>query len=200
MEVNELEYNTHLSRLSLPEYGRNIQRMVDYALTIEDREERTTCAKTIVRIMGNLFPSLRDMPGFRNKLWDHLAVMADYKLDIDYPVDIIKPEPVKAAPEKVPYTVGKVKVRQYGRMVDQLIEKAVTMEDGEEKTRLIQLIANHMKKCVAIMNRETAEDEKIRQDLKRLSDGAIDVPVESLHLTEWHEPLPQKKGKNNRRK
>lgn len=200
MEVNELEYNTHLEKMPLPEYGRNIQRMVDYALTIEDREERTRCAKTIVRVMLNLFPNLREMPDFRNKMWDHLAMMSDYKLDIDYPVDIVRPEKLTQAPEKVPYTTGQVKIRQYGRMVDQLIEKAVSMEEGEEKTRLIQLIANHMKKSVAIMNHETAEDEKICQDLKKLSSGAIDVPVESLHLVEWHEPQIQKKGKNNRRK
>lgn len=200
MTVNELEYNTHLERMPLPEYGRNIQRMVDYALTIEDRSERTLCANTIIRIMGNLFPTLREMPDFRSKMWDHLALMSDYKLDIDYPVDIVKPERITLKPEKVPYTVGQVKVRQYGRMVDQLIEKAVAMEDGEEKSQLIQLIANHMKKSATIMNREAAEDERICQDLKKLSGGAIDVPVESLHLVEWHEPSPQKKGKNNRRK
>ena len=200
MEVNELEYNTRLERMPLPEYGRNIQRMVDYALTIEDREERTKCAYAIVKIMSNLFPKLREMADFKNKIWDHLAVMSDFKLDIDYPVEIVRPETLCLQPERVPYPTGRIKVRHYGHSVERLIEKAVEMEEGEEKARLVQLIANHMKKCYQIVNREVPEDEKIREDLRTLSDGRIDVPVEALHLVEWREPVKEKKGKQGRRK
>ncbi|NLT02885.1 MAG: DUF4290 domain-containing protein, partial [Bacteroidales bacterium] len=92
MDVNELDYNTQLKNLRLPEYGRNIQRMIDHALTIEDMEERTRCAQTIISIMGNLFPHLRDVPDFKHKLWDHLAIMSDFKLDIDYPYELMKQE------------------------------------------------------------------------------------------------------------
>ena len=83
--MEELEYNTQKKKLLLPEYGRNIQKMVDYLLTIEDREERTRAAKTVIDVMGNLYPHLRDVPDFRHKLWDHLAIMSEFKLDIDTP-------------------------------------------------------------------------------------------------------------------
>src|SRR5574344_536727 len=103
MDVNELDYNTQLKNLRLPEYGRNIQRMIDHALTIEDREERTRCAQTIISIMGNLFPHLRDVPDFKHKLWDHLAIMSDFKLDIDYPYELMQQEELQVAPDIIPY-------------------------------------------------------------------------------------------------
>ena len=97
-----MEYNTQQRKLPLPEYGRSVQNMVDYALTIEDREERQRCANTIVNIMGGMFPHLRDVADFNHKLWDHLAIMADFKLDIDYPVDIVKKESLEVKPDRIP--------------------------------------------------------------------------------------------------
>ena len=85
-----MQYNTQQKRMPLPEYGRSIQNMVDHALTIENRSERQRCANTIINIMGNMFPHLRDIPDFKHKLWDHLAIMADFKLDIDYPYEVIR--------------------------------------------------------------------------------------------------------------
>lgn len=84
-----MQYNTQQKRMPLPEYGRSIQNMVDHALTIEDRAERQRCANTIINIMGGMFPHLRDVPDFKHKLWDHLAIMSDFKLDIDYPFEVI---------------------------------------------------------------------------------------------------------------
>ncbi|MEE0084956.1 MAG: DUF4290 domain-containing protein, partial [Paludibacteraceae bacterium] len=98
-----MPYNTQMPKLALPEYGRNIQNMVNYCLTIEDREERTNCAYSIIQTMGNLFPHLRDVNDFKHILWDHLAIMADFKLDIDYPYDIIKKEELYEKPEPMPY-------------------------------------------------------------------------------------------------
>lgn len=208
MEVNELDYNTQLKRLELPEYGRNIQRMVDYAMTIEDKEERAKCAQTIISIMGNLFPHLRDVPDFKHKLWDHLAILADFKLDIEYPYEIIRKENLYSKPEIVPYGSKRIKVKHYGKSVEELIEKAVEMEDGPEKTRLIELLANHMKKSILSWNREAVEDEKIFDDLRTLSDGRIDVNEETIRLMDAREivvaprnPQPPKSNnnKNNRK-
>jgi len=184
MEVNELDYNTQLKRMDLPEYGRNIQRMVDYALTIEDKEERKRCVQTIISIMGNLFPHLRDVPDFKHKLWDHLAIMSDFKLDIDYPYEIVRKENLYSKPEKVPYSAQRIKIKHYGRSIEDLIVKAVAMEDGPERTRLIQLMANHMKKSILTWNRDAVDDQKIYDDLRTLSDGKIDVNEETVHLLE----------------
>lgn len=201
MEINELDYNTQMPQMQLPEYGRNIQRMVDYALTIEDREARTRCAHTIIRIMGNLFPHLRDVNDFKHKLWDHLAIMSDFKLDIDYPYEPVRPEHLASRPKKVPYQRSGCKVRHYGHLVEELIAKASTMEEGSEKERLIQMIANHMKKSYYSMNQEITEDKKVLDDLAILSDGHLSKTPEELPLMDVREIIPNKKShKNNRRK
>lgn len=204
MEVNELDYNTQLKRMDLPEYGRNIQRMVDHAITLEDPEERAKCAQTIISIMGNLFPHLRDVPDFKHKLWDHLAIMSDFKLDIEYPYEIVRKENLYSKPERVPYNSRRIKVKHYGKSVEDLIDKAVAMEEGPERTRLIELLANHMKKSILAWNREGVEDEKIFDDLKLLSNGRIDVNAETIHLIDSREiqiaprviPTKQKNRKN----
>lgn len=195
MNVNELEYNTQIKKLELPEYGRHIQRMVDYAVNIEDAEERKRCAHTIVRIMGNLFPHLRDVNDFKHKLWDHLAIMSDFKLDIDYPYEIIQKENLHSKPEKVPYGSKTIKVRHYGNTTEELIDKVLEMEEGVEKERLTQLLANHMKKSFLTMNRESVEDKKIFDDLRFMSGGKIDIPEGSMHLVEPREPAYVKKQK-----
>ena len=102
-----MQYNTQQKRMPLPEYGRSIQNMVDHALTIEDRAERQRCANTIINIMGGMFPHLRDVPDFKHKLWDHLAIMSDFKLDIDYPFEVIPKNNLDAKPEPVPYPCTK---------------------------------------------------------------------------------------------
>lgn len=205
MEINELDYNTQLKRMDLPEYGRNIQRMVDYALTIEDKEERKRCVQTIISIMGNLFPHLRDVPDFKHKLWDHLAIMSDFKLDIEYPYEIVQKENLYSKPDQVPYNAKRIKIRHYGRTIEDLIEKAVAMEDGPERTRLIQLMANHMKKSILAWNRESVDDQKIYDDLRTLSDGKIDVNEETVHLLEIRDIMParkpmQRQNQSNNRK
>lgn len=193
MEVNELDYNTQLKRMLLPEYGRNIQRMVDHALSLENKEERTRCVQTIISIMGNLFPHLRDVPDFKHKLWDHLAIMSDFKLDIDYPYEVIRPDKLSAKPEKVPYSTNKIKVRHYGKYLEDLIDKAVAMEDGPERNRLIELMANHMKKSFLTLNRETVDDQKIFDDLKLLSDDKILVNEDTIRLMDYKEQQPPRK-------
>ena len=98
-----MEYNTQQRKLPLPEYGRSVQHMVDHALTIEDREERQRCARTIVNIMGGMFPALRDSADFNRRLWDHLAIMSDFQLDIDYPVEVVKRESLEVKPDRLSY-------------------------------------------------------------------------------------------------
>ncbi len=177
-----LEYNTQREKLPLPEYGRSIQNMVDYALTIEDRAERQRCANTIINMMGNMFPHLRDVPDFKHKLWDHLAIMSDFKLDIDFPYEIVKKDYLNVKPERVPYQNSRIRYRHYGRLIERLIQKAVEYPEGEEKKHLIRLIANHMKKDFMVWNKDTVEDKKIFDDIDEYSQGAIHLSEADIQL------------------
>jgi hypothetical protein len=190
-----MEYNTQRKKMELPEYGRSVQNMVDHALTIEDREERQRCANTIINIMGSMFPHLRDVPDFKHKLWDHLAIMSDFKLDIDYPFEIVKKEDLVMRPERLPYSTGDIRYRHYGRFLGELVKKAVEIEDEAERKALIRLLAIQMKKSLSNWNKDGMEDQKIVDDLREYSQGAIDLQVEDLQLNE-----PQRYNNNNQRK
>ena len=179
-----MEYNTQRKKMELPEYGRSVQNMVDHALTIEDREERQRCADTIVNIMGGMFPHLRDVPDFKHKLWDHLAIMSDFKLDIDYPFEIVKKEDLVVKPEQLAYPNAGFRYRHYGRFLEGMVKKAVEIEDEEERKQLINLLAIQMKKDLNNWNKEGIEDQKIVDDLREYSNGAIDLKVEDLRLGE----------------
>jgi hypothetical protein len=168
-----MDYNTQRKHLALPEYGRHIHQMVDQLLEIEDREQRNKMAKAIIAIMGNMNPHLRDINDFKHKLWDHLHIMADFKLDIDssYP----KPEAsvIFEKPKSVPYPSHPIKYKHYGRSISLMIDKAIEMEAGEQKEALTQLIANHMKKSYLIWNKDSVTDEDIIRDMAEVSDGKL---------------------------
>lgn len=195
----DYDYNSSRKKLILPEYGRHIQKMVDHARTIEDSEERNKAAKTIISIMGNLNPHLRDISDFKHKLWDHLALMSDFDLDIDSPYETPARETLTSKPKQVPYVTGDIKYRHYGRIIHQMIDAAIEMEDGEEKERLIKLIANHMKKSYLTWNRNQVTDEQIFNDIQQLSGGKI-IIREDLKLTETKEILSKNKKKRTPRK
>lgn len=183
----DLKYNSQQEKLVLPEYGRNVQQMVDYCMTISDREERTRCAYTIVQIMGNLFPQLRDTDDFKHKLWDHLAIMSNFKLDIDFPYEVIKQENLKTQPKQINYKLEPIKLRHYGKIMERMIDAACEYPEGEEKDVLISLIANHMKKLIFSINKDGVEDEKILKDLYMYSKGKINLDPETYHLHEFKE-------------
>ena len=168
-----MAYNTQLKRLSLPEYGRNIQNMVDFCLTITNWEERNFCANTIISIMGNMFPHLRDVNDFKHILWDHLAIMADFKLDVDYPFEVLEKDNLHKRPPSIPYEQHEIIYRHYGELLERLIRTASEMEEGEEKEVLIHLIANQMKKSYLIWNKDSVDNRKILKDLADLSEGRI---------------------------
>ncbi len=195
-----MDYNSQRKKLPLPEYGRNIQNMVEYVMTIEDRETRNKHAHTVIDVMGNLYPYLRDVAEFKHKLWDHLAIMTDFKLDIDYPYDLPSPEILTSKPNKVPYTQNRIKYKHYGRTMELLIEKAAELE-GEEKEAMIEMLANHMKKSYLAWNKDAVEDAKIFKDLKELSKGKLLVDKD-LKLAETKnlisKPTKKKKTKDNK--
>ncbi len=177
-----MDYNSKRKKLALPEYGRNIQNMVDYLMTIEDREKRNRSAQTVIDVMGNLYPFLRDVPEFNHKLWDHLAIMADFKLDIDYPYDPPTPDILLEKPNRVPYNQHFIKYRHYGRTMELIIKEAEKFE-GEERDIIIEQIANQMKKSYLAWNKDAVEDEKILDDLYEMSNGALQ-PKKDMQLVE----------------
>ena len=188
-----MDYNSNRKKLPLPEYGRNIQNMVDHVMTIEDRDERNLAAKTIIDIMGNLYPYLRDINDFKHKLWDHLAIMSDFQLDIDYPYDPPKRETFQEPPKEIGYATNHIKLRHYGKTLELMVDRAAEYESGEEKEILITLLANHMKKCFLAWNKDAVDDEKIYQDLEYLSNGRI--KRNDLDLTETRDILSRTRKK-----
>ncbi len=187
----------------MPEYGRAVQKMVDHAITIEDRAERQRCANTIIAVMGNMFPQLRDVAEFNHKLWDHLAIMSDFKLDIDYPYELIAPETLHPTPQRLSYPKGCIRYRHYGRCIEDMMRKACDMPEGEERDELLRLIAAQMKKEYVLWNKESVEDSKIIEDIREYSNGTICLSEEKLNLGVYHRaPMQQYKhnGKNQKKK
>ncbi len=179
----EKDYNSQRKKLPLPEYGRNIQNMVNYLFTIEDRDKRNRSALTVIDVMGNLYPVLRDVAEFKHKLWDHLAIMSDFKLDIDYPYNPPTPDILTEKPNIVPYAQNNIRYKHYGFIMESLIKKTTEME-GEEREILIELLANHMKKSYIAWNKDAVEDDKIFMDLRELSRGKLVVNKDEVQLAD----------------
>jgi hypothetical protein len=194
MEEIEKDYNTRRPHMIIPEYGRNIQKMVAHAKTIKDRDERNKVAGAIISVMGQLNPHLRDIADFKHKLWDHLFIISDFKLDVDSPYPIPDKETIFEKPEKMDYPKKKMKYKHYGKSIEDLINIAVTFEDGDEKKALIRTIANLMKKSYLTFNRDSVDDSLIISDLKTLSDNKLEIE-EGFTLVSTNEVLAMTKKK-----
>ena len=190
-----MDYNTQRKKLPLPEYGRNIQKMVDYLFTVVDRDKRNKSAQAVIDVMGNLYPYLRDVAEFKHKLWDHLAIMSDFKLDIDYPYNPPTPDILTEKPNRVPYPHNNITYKHYGYTMELMIDKISEME-GEEREILIEQVANHMKKSYLSWNKDGVEDAKIFGDLRELSGGAVRINSENIQLTDTKSIM----GKPNKNK
>ena len=175
--------------MALPEYGRNVQKMVDHIKTIEDRDERNRAAKTIIQIMGNLNTHLRDVGDFKHKLWDHLSLIASFELDIDSPYPVPEPAKFVEKPKQVPYRQGEIRYLHYGRIIELMIEAAAQMEDGDEKEYFTTLIVNQMKKSYITWNRGQVADEVIIGDMKILSKGKLRM-TDGVKILEVRELIP----------
>jgi len=196
MMENALEYNSDRPRLIIPEYGRHVQKMVDYAIGIEDKEERNKVAQTIIEVIGNLNPQIRDVPDFSHKLWDHLFVMSDFKLDVDSPFPIPSRESLNERPAKLPYPQSRLKFRYYGKTLVSMIDYATKLEDGENKQALTKALANHMKKCYINWNKDTVLDTVIVKHLDELSDGKLKLEEgDTLMTVQVRRPNPNQKKK-----
>ena len=195
-----MEYNTSRKQLILPEYGRNIQKLVEYCKTIKDKEERNKMAQAIIDIMGNMYPHFRDIADFKHKLWDHLQIMSEYELDIDSPYEAPPKETLRSNPDPVPYNNKEIKYKHYGKVIERLIEKATEFEEGEEKNALIETIGNQMKKNYLTWNKDTVSDDQIFKDIEELSGGKIKVDREKVKLADAKEIISKLKKKRNNKK
>ena len=180
MNIDGLDYNTQREKLVLPEYGREIQDMVAYCVTLPTKEERQDCAETIISIMDRMNQQNHGNADHIQKLWDHLALMADFKLDIAYPFDVSQAMKIASKPEPMTYPMSKIPVRHYGKMMFELFEKLKNMEEGDERTELIRVVANQMKRCLIQWGHGSSDDEKVASDLARFTDGKVQLDLDTF--------------------
>ena len=182
--IDNLEYNTERTKLIIPEYGRHIHKMIDHALSCENKNERNKIVKAIIGVMGNLNPHLRDVPDFQHKLWDQLFIMSDFTLNVDSPY----PKPIKEVfsqrPDKLNYPQNFPKYRFYGNNIKRMIDVAIGWENDDMKKQLVYVIANHMKKCFLNWNKDTVEDDVILSHLDELSKGKLKLDPSLKPLSE----------------
>ena len=195
-----MEYNTNRTKLLMPEYGRNIQQMVEYCKSLPSKEERNEVAKTIVEFMGQRNPHLRDEENYKHKLWDHLYILADYDLDVDAPYPFPTREELAQKPNRMDYPSFDNEYKFYGKSILQLIDRAIELEEGEEKEALIQVIANNMKKSYNVYNKEHVQDEVIFRHLKELSQDKLDLTgIETLDKSKIYHPNRNKRNNHKKR-
>lgn len=197
MNIKGLDYNTQRERLVLPEYGREIQLMVDYAIGLPTKAERQRCAETIITTMMRMSPYAKDSADFKQKLWDHLAIMSNYKLDIDYPFDVSQAHQMQAKPAPMKYPMSRIRVRHYGKLVMEACDKLKTMEPGRERNELVRLVANQMKRDLTQWSHGSNDNEKVASDLAQFTDGAIQLDLSTFVFNkvvrENDRPTPKKK-------
>jgi hypothetical protein len=189
-----MDYNTTREKIIIPEYGRNVHKMIEYAMTIEDRAMRSAAARSIIIAMAQLTNAAKEGGDIRRKLWDHLYIMSDYKLDVDSPFPMPQPASEMPAPQKPAYPHNHIRFRQYGKSVELMIEKTIEYEDGPEKETLTRYIANHLKKMYLNWNRESVQDDLIGQHLSTLSNGKLTL-AEDVRLESTAEIITRNKKK-----
>lgn len=180
MNIEGLDYNTQREKLVLPEYGREVQSMVDYAVALPTKAERQSCANAIIAIMRRMFSQSADAEGFERKLWDHLAMMSNFKLDIDYPFDVTEAQTILSKPEPMTYPMNNIPVRHYGKMMFELFDKLKTMSEGPDRDALVRMVANQMKRDLMVWGHGSSDDEKVASDLAYFTDGKVQLDLDKF--------------------
>ncbi|TAH39930.1 MAG: DUF4290 domain-containing protein [Bacteroidetes bacterium] len=194
VSIDNLEYNTQRDHLLISEYGRNVQKMIKHTINIEDREVRNKAAQTIVNVMAYLNPSVRELVDYKHKLWDHLFILSDFKLDVDSPFPMPEKEKVNAKPKRVEYPASKIRYKYYGKVMEDMIRKIAEMEEGQRKEQITQNLANFMKMSYLTWNKDTVDDSTIVGHLEELSKGSLKLH-ESARLNHTAEILAMNKEK-----
>ena len=200
MNIQGLDYNTQRELLQMPEYGREIQRMIDHAVTLPTKEERLLCAKTIVKLMETKVPQIRENSGYEQTLWDHLYIMSHKQLDIDWPYDISGAEKLHDKPQPMKLPQSNVRLRHYGKLVSELLEKLKDMPEGGERDELIRLTANQMKRDLVQWGHGSIDDEKVADDMARMTDGAVQLDLNNFVFERINISEPQQKRSSGKKK
>ncbi|WP_118196806.1 DUF4290 domain-containing protein [Albibacterium indicum] len=194
----EFDYNSTRSPLILAEYGRNVQNMVDYICTLPTREERNKYAQVVIDLMGFLNPHLRDVSDFKHKLWDHLHIISDFKIDVDSPYPVPEKESLRSRPEILDYPQHRIRYKHYGKTVEKLIDSAKKIENPDSQKKMVTSIANFMKMAYVTWNKDSVADETIINDLKELSNGELLIDENiSLNKVEFKTPPPGSRTRSN---
>ena len=191
MNIEGLDYNTQREKLVLPEYGREVQSMVDYAVALTNRADRQRCANAIVAIMKRMFPQPAETEGYERKLWDHLALMSDFKLDIDYPVDIEQAHKIMQKPKPMAYPMKRIPVRHYGNMMFEVLNMLKDMPEGRDREELVRLAANQMKRDLMLWGHGSSDNEKVASDLARYTEGKVQLDLGSFRFERF---VPEARG------
>lgn len=198
MNIKGLDYNTQREKLQMPEYGREIQKMVDYAISLPDKEERLKCAKTIVRLMETKVPQIHDNADYEQTLWDHLYLMSHRELDIDWPFDVSEADKILSKPNPMKLPNGNIKLRHYGHLVEELFEQLKTMPEGEERDALVSKTANQMKRDLATWGHGSMDDERVASDLARFTDGVIQLDLNNFVFEKLNNNDKKQSGKKKK--
>lgn len=200
MKIKGLDYNTQRERLVLPEYGREVQQMVDYCVSLKSRAERQRCANTIIAVMERMMPHTYENKDYRQKLWDHLALMSGFQLDIDYPCDITEAQKMLQKPAPMRYPMKHIPVRHYGNMMFEVFELLKNLPNGAERTELTRLAANQMKRDLVLWGHGSSDDEKVASDLADYTDGKIQLDLETFKFDRTETPTRNYERRQRRRK
>lgn len=195
-----IPYNTDKEPIRLPEFGRTMQSLVEYCVSLENRDERNDCAYAIADVMANLFPELKGDNNDMSKIWDQMQIMSQFRLDVDFPCDVVTAEQINPKPERIPYAGGHIAMRHYGKYIEKMVPVIADMEDGPERDEYISLIANHMKKTMLVNNKEGVNDVRILRDLEFFSKGKISLNPETYRLYEYRESASAQQAKKKRKK
>ena len=200
MNITGLDYNTKREKLLMPEYGREIQKMVDHALSLTDKAERTKCARTIVSLMESKVPQMRNNSDYEQTLWDHLYLMSGKQLDIDWPFNVGEAEKIHDKPQPLPLPQGKIRLRHYGKLVEELLAKLKDMPEGNERNELIRVTANQMKRDLMTWGHGSIDDEKVADDMARLTDGAVQLDLNAFKFDKVTPVVAEPTGKKRKKK
>lgn len=192
-----MEYNSNRNKLIIPEYGRNIQKMINYTVSIEDELKRNRAARAIINIMAQIKPNIKDSNDYQRTLWDHMYIISKFQLIVDGPYPPPSQNELSKKPEKISYTDKRIKYRHYGKNIEGIINRAITFEEGEEKDALILAIANHLKKSYLNWNRDSVADETIVKQLSKMSDARLNLK-EDAKLTATSEIIAKNKPKKRK--
>ena len=198
MDIKGLDYNTQREKLVMPEYGREIQKMVDHAIGLKNKQERQNCAQAIIKMMETKVPQLKSNADYRQTLWDHLYLISRKQLDIDWPFDVTAAEKIHDKPNPIPLPKENMKLRHYGKLIGELFEKLKTMPAGEERDALTYYTANQMKRDLVTWGHGSAEDERVASDLAHYTDGVIQLDLNTFRFEKFTPTDDSKKTKKKK--